>query len=361
MRRIRTLFAVAVASAGVVLLPSVPAWAAVTVSSFSPGSGAVGTAVTITGSGFTGSGATCSAMTVAFNGVHASCTYVSATTIKTAVPAGATTGPLTVNGVGAASPTFTVTLGISVAPAVARPGATVVISGSAFDPYTALDVYFDTQDVQLISADVNGNFAGQSLTVPGSATPGTHWFTVVERGASGKSAQKSIRVATSWYQSGFSATHAGANPFENQLSPSAVGGLNEAWAAPTDGYIDRSVPAVAGNVGAHGVVYVGQGSGSGQLIAFDAQTGARLWAGPAGGSQFSSPAVSGNRVFATAQPSADLQVYATTCPTSSCSPVATTSGSGFPVGSPRGPCSAAAATSCGHRDRRRTGSSPARR
>jgi uncharacterized protein (TIGR03437 family) len=65
----------------------------------------------VNGTGFTGSVSTCSGMTVSFNGTAATCTFVSATHIKTSVPALATTGPLAVNGQVAASPSFTVTTG----------------------------------------------------------------------------------------------------------------------------------------------------------------------------------------------------------------------------------------------------------
>src|SRR5439155_10000266 len=56
------------------------------IASFAPTSGAVGTAVTLTGSNFTGTTA------VAFNGAAASFTVVSDSRIDTTVPSGATTG-----------------------------------------------------------------------------------------------------------------------------------------------------------------------------------------------------------------------------------------------------------------------------
>jgi outer membrane protein assembly factor BamB len=170
--------------------------------------------------------------------------------------------------------------------------------------------------------------------VPSSAAPGTHWVSVVERGSSGKSAQKSIRVATSWNQSGFSTTHTGANPYENQLSPSAVPNLNEDWATPTGGFIDRSTPAVAGNVGPHGVVYVGQSSGPSQFLAIDAQTGAKLWASTTTASQWGSPAVSGNRVFVTENGGNYLDAFSTTCLTTSCARVAQSSSTYYAFGAP---------------------------
>ncbi|TMK87195.1 MAG: hypothetical protein E6G44_00615 [Actinobacteria bacterium] len=60
------------------------------VKKFTPPSGGPGTVVTITGTAFTG------ATKVRFNGVKASFTVVSYTTISATVPTGATTGPITV-------------------------------------------------------------------------------------------------------------------------------------------------------------------------------------------------------------------------------------------------------------------------
>src|SRR6185295_13985558 len=77
-----------------------------TITSFSPTSGPVGTAVTINGTNFTG------ATAVRFNGTLASFTIVSATVINTTVPAGATTGRITVTtpgGTATSAPDFTVT------------------------------------------------------------------------------------------------------------------------------------------------------------------------------------------------------------------------------------------------------------
>lgn len=77
-----------------------------TVSSFDPTSGQVGTAVVISGSAFTGS------TQVSFNGTVAAFTVDSDTTISTTVPAGATSGPITVtnpDGPGVSGSSFTVT------------------------------------------------------------------------------------------------------------------------------------------------------------------------------------------------------------------------------------------------------------
>ena len=61
-----------------------------TITTFTPGNGPVGTSVTISGTNFTG------ATAVTFNGSTASFTVTSGTAIQATVPAGATTGPISV-------------------------------------------------------------------------------------------------------------------------------------------------------------------------------------------------------------------------------------------------------------------------
>jgi hypothetical protein len=82
-----------------------------TITSFTPASGPVGTSVTISGTNFTGASA------VAFNGSAASFTVTSATAIQATVPAGATTGPLSVTtpgGTATSATSFTVTAALTV-------------------------------------------------------------------------------------------------------------------------------------------------------------------------------------------------------------------------------------------------------
>src|SRR5207245_630304 len=67
------------------------------ITSLSPASGAVGTAVTISGTNF---GATQGTGTVTFNGTTATVTSWSATSIVAPVPAGATTGNIVVRAAG---------------------------------------------------------------------------------------------------------------------------------------------------------------------------------------------------------------------------------------------------------------------
>jgi RHS repeat-associated protein len=92
------------ATSTLTILPGVP-----TISSFSPMTGPVGTAVTISGQSFDPVAAN---NQVKFNGLSAIITSATATTITTTVPQGATTGPITVttaNGTGTSAQNFTVT------------------------------------------------------------------------------------------------------------------------------------------------------------------------------------------------------------------------------------------------------------
>ena len=122
-------------------LLSISRYSAATVSviEFTPNSGAVGTTVTIYGTGFS---ATPSQNTVAFNGVSAVVTSSTSTQIVTSVPSGATTGPITVTApagnassdtsfvVGdAGAPTIT-----SFSPTIGTAGTAVTITGTNFEP-----------------------------------------------------------------------------------------------------------------------------------------------------------------------------------------------------------------------------------
>ncbi len=89
-----------------VTVPPPPPPVVPTVTALTPNHALVGGSVTITGTGFVG------ATSVSFNGTaQTTLTVVNGTTIQTAVPAGATTGPVTVTnaqGPSLAGPTFTV-------------------------------------------------------------------------------------------------------------------------------------------------------------------------------------------------------------------------------------------------------------
>ncbi len=304
-----------------------PAWAAPAISGFSPTSGPVGTKVIITGSGFTGASA------VRFHGTPDPTFAVNSDTQITAhVPTGAATGPIavTVAGVTAKSATkFVVAPAVTLSKAVGPPTTALAVSGTNLGAFEAVDVFFDTTDEALASTNGSGAFSGITITVPTSATPGTHWVTAVGR-HSGLSAQASFRVRTDWPQFRFSPKHRGRNPFENVLSPSTVSGLDQDWTGATGKSIFSS-PAVA-----NGVVYVG--SQDDKLYAFRASgCGASacspLWTGATGGFIFSSPAVAKGVVYVG---SFDHKLYAFSasgCGASACSPLWTGATGGGIVGS----------------------------
>jgi YD repeat-containing protein len=111
----------------------------VTISAFSPSSGPVGTAVTILGSGFS---STLNQNSVKFNGISATVTSASNTLLTAVVPAGATTGLITISVSGGmpvtTSSSFTVasTPGpptiTSVTPTVVTQGVGITITGTNF-------------------------------------------------------------------------------------------------------------------------------------------------------------------------------------------------------------------------------------
>lgn len=131
-----------------------------TVSSFTPTSGDVGAAVTITGTNF---GTTVGENTVKFNGVVAICSGASATSLICPLPQGATTGAITVTttaGTGTSASNFTVT--------TATPTKTV----SVFWSYSGLDVNGNREAVdhfEILRSDTAGGTYTQIGTAPASS------------------------------------------------------------------------------------------------------------------------------------------------------------------------------------------------
>ena len=142
---------------------------------FTPHSAPVGSTVTLFGTGFR---ATASENTVAFNGVTATVTSASATTIVVTVPTGATTGSITVTtsaGSATSATAFTVVAQASaptittMTPTIGTPGTAVTLTGTNFDTtVTHNKVTLNTTFSEVISTTTTM----LEMKVPPAATSG---------------------------------------------------------------------------------------------------------------------------------------------------------------------------------------------
>ena len=192
------------AAAAVEIRPPTGAPTGPSVTSFAPTSGIVGGAVTISGKGFTG------ATAVTFNGTSATFAVVDDTKITTSVPAGATTGPLTVSapgGTAVSATDFTVIVTpvpSSFLPTSGAVGSTVTISGTGFTGTTAVgfngtSATFSVVNDTSISATVPTGATSGSISVTNPAGTGTTvgTFTVTGGGGGGSITFKDVRTGTS--------------------------------------------------------------------------------------------------------------------------------------------------------------------
>src|ERR1022692_3063871 len=178
---------------------------------------------------------------------------------------------------------------VTVSPKSNPPTTHVLVSGSGFTAHAAIDIYFDTTDEALASANASGAFSNISIPVPASAGPGTHSITAVQR-SNDKSAQTPFRVNTNWAEFGFTPGGKRFNPYENVLSPGTLGTIEQQWSFTRGTGFDSSPAAV------NGVVYIA--SFDGMLYALNAATGAKLWSFNMGGEVCcSSPAVANGVVY----------------------------------------------------------------
>ena len=136
----------------------------------SPGSGPVGNLVIITGTGLTDG---CGNVMVTFNGTPAAILSQTSTSIQVDVPAGATTGPITVgaNGVTVKSSSFTVIAPQieSISPNYGAPGALITINGTDLGA-TQGNGYVTVGGA--LSRPVSWSDTLISITVPSNATTG---------------------------------------------------------------------------------------------------------------------------------------------------------------------------------------------
>jgi outer membrane protein assembly factor BamB len=107
-------------------------------------------------------------------------------------------------------------------------------------------------------------------------------------------AQKLVTVHTAWVQRGWSAFHRSLNPFENILSPSNVGGLEEDWTVTMSQPLSYGSPIVPS--GSRQVIVA---EGLGEVRAVSEVTGATVWSqsGLFPGGPNSTPAVDSGRVY----------------------------------------------------------------
>ena len=250
------------------------------ITSLTPNTGAVGTPVTISGANF---GAAQGTNTVTFNGITATATSWSATSIAVTVPSGATTGNVVVTAGGQASNslTFTVTqISVSVTPV--RGGATT------------------TQLVQLtatVTNDVGG--AGVSWTVSSggmlsgqttnttnfsSATVGSYTITATSKADNTKSASATLAVTNLagvfTYHSDLARDGSNTSEYALTLSNVKSATFGKLFSCTADGAIYAQPLWVANltiNGAQHNVVFVATQHES--LYAFDADASpcVQLW------------------------------------------------------------------------------------
>ena len=339
--RITITSATLVIAIGMGLLgPTVRAAGGLTMTSFSPASGPVGTVVTISGTGFVANDI------VRFNGTTAAVAGVNAaaTVLTTSVPYGATSGIITVTDpttgqtVGLPNSPFTVTRGVFPTPRSVWAGGSLTLFGSALSPDRTDPIGIGALTVGRVTTDRLGNFQ-IGVSVPWSFTSGQWQLWVVDPVFN--KVITIIFVLGDWPEYRHDTSLSGYDTFESSLTPTSVAGLKQLWSKTTDpaaswamepsvadglvyeGFnesgngnfyafttdgktIKWSVGLYAQQLGAapaiaNGVLYLVTGSSFGPVLyAMNAATGAPIWnryIGSASGSALSAPAVVGTSVY----------------------------------------------------------------
>ncbi len=177
--------------------------------------------------------------------------------------------------------------GVTLSPTTGPPSTVVAVSGTSFGDLEAVDVYVDQVDTALLVSSSTGKISG-SVTVPATASPGTHYITAIGR-HTGDAAQAGFDVNTPWSELGFGAAHLSANPWENTLSTATVAAIGPKWieAAGTKG-------ATGATVAIDHYAYVSTYSGIEEL---STTTGGVVWSFPAAGIVYATPTISGAAVY----------------------------------------------------------------
>jgi hypothetical protein len=166
-------------------IPATPALAVGTIT-ITPTTGAVGTTVTISGTGFIGESYTVNFGTT--NVAYGPCDDSGNFSTSFSVPAKAR-GQYLVTVTTSASDTsnsisFTITSNVTLSSSSGGVGDTVTVGGTGFKASSSVTIYFDSTNVGTATTDANGSFSGATFTVPESLR-GTH--TVKGEDAEGES------------------------------------------------------------------------------------------------------------------------------------------------------------------------------
>jgi YD repeat-containing protein len=154
----------------------------VSIVEFTPNSGVVGSTVTLYGTGYS---ATPSQNTVTFNGIAATVTSSTITQLVTAVPSGATTGPIgvtTPNGSATSSAAFTVASSTGAptitgfTPTIGSAGTPVTVTGTNFETVPANNILRFNSTYAPVGSATTTNL---STTVPGFTSSGPISVTTV--------------------------------------------------------------------------------------------------------------------------------------------------------------------------------------
>lgn len=257
--------AAAASIAAAVLAPGAPARASggLSMSSFSPASGPVGTKVTIQGSGFV------KADVVEFDGTKATVIGVNltGTTLTTRVPAFAITGvisvmdPTTGQSVTLPNSPFTVTRGIYATPDHVWAGGTLTLEGSGLSADHTDAVKIGNLIVAQVRIGANGNFK-IGVSVPWVSLSGIDHLLLID--LSGP-LTTILWILGSWPMYRHDIHHTGDDTWETSLSVNSVQAMKQLWMKITDPTGDFTMePSVA-----NGLVYEAADEGGGaSLYAF---------------------------------------------------------------------------------------------